>query len=186
MSIKSVFVLDTDKNALEPCYPSVARRLLKKGKASVWNKWPFTIILKKRVENVSVNSYTFSVDPGSRHTGLAITDDNNNIIFKGVLHHRGSVIKKKLSRRKDFRKGRRNRNCRHREARWENRKRKVPMLINDVWVYEKTCSDGLDDSKTSNIFNRVSNAQFMDKRYKWERLSKTKSNIKSKRRWKTD
>ncbi|MBC6430942.1 hypothetical protein FM036_08930 [Nostoc sp. HG1] len=44
-----VFVLDTNKNPLTPCKPSMARKLLCAGKAAAFRRYPFTIILKKEV-----------------------------------------------------------------------------------------------------------------------------------------
>ncbi len=41
-----VFVLDTNKKPLEPCFPTIAKKLLKAGKAVVFSQYPFTIILK--------------------------------------------------------------------------------------------------------------------------------------------
>ena len=46
MSRSSVAVLDTNYVLQPSLPPSVARRLLDQGKAAVWNKDPFTIILK--------------------------------------------------------------------------------------------------------------------------------------------
>ncbi|NES68300.1 MAG: hypothetical protein F6K24_25215 [Okeania sp. SIO2D1] len=40
-----VFVIDTNKKPLQPCKPTVARRLLNSGKAAVWRRFPFTLIL---------------------------------------------------------------------------------------------------------------------------------------------
>ena len=37
--------------------------------------------------------------------------------------------------------------------------------------------------KSQNDFNRVSTAMFLDPRYRWERLPRTKANIKQKKRW---
>ena len=37
-----VFVLDTNKQALSPCHPARARELLTKGKAAVYQMYPFT------------------------------------------------------------------------------------------------------------------------------------------------
>ncbi len=44
--MSSVFVLDTMKRPLTPVHPGHARRLLKAGKAVVFRRHPFTIILK--------------------------------------------------------------------------------------------------------------------------------------------
>ncbi|MDJ0743991.1 MAG: RRXRR domain-containing protein [Xenococcaceae cyanobacterium MO_167.B27] len=41
-----VFVIDTKKQPLNPVHPGQARLLLKQRKASVFRRYPFTIILK--------------------------------------------------------------------------------------------------------------------------------------------
>ena len=43
-----VFVLDNQKQPLMPCKPARARKLLRDGKAAVFRRFPFTIILKQR------------------------------------------------------------------------------------------------------------------------------------------
>ena len=50
-----IFVLNKDKKPLSPCHESVARKLLKDGKAVIHKKYPFTIRLKelKTTENDS-------------------------------------------------------------------------------------------------------------------------------------
>ena len=47
-----VLVLDTNRQPLAPCHPARARELLKSGKAAVFRKFPFTIILKKEVPKI--------------------------------------------------------------------------------------------------------------------------------------
>lgn len=42
-----VGVLSSDRKKLAPCHPARARQLLNEGRAAVWSKTPFTIILKK-------------------------------------------------------------------------------------------------------------------------------------------
>ena len=44
-----VFVLDTHKQPLNPVHPGYARLLLTQGKAAVFKRYPFTIILKTAV-----------------------------------------------------------------------------------------------------------------------------------------
>ena len=185
--MSKVAVLDTNKNVLEPCHPAVARRLLKRGEAAVLKRYPFTIILQKAVpaDEIVTQAYTLSVDPGSKVTGLAITTEDAEIVYAAELHHRGAQVKKALSDRAGFRRGRRTRNLRYRPARWANRARKVPVLTDEGWTYQRAAKEeGNDASKTQNIFNRVSWAQFRDKRYRWERLPQTKANRKQKKRWK--
>ena len=185
--MSKVAVLDTNKNVLEPCHPAVARRLLKRGEAAVWKRYPFTIILQKAVpaDEIVTQAYTLSVDPGSKVTGLAITTEDAEIVYAAELHHRGAQVKKALSDRAGFRRGRRTRNLRYRPARWANRARKVPVLTDAGWTYQRAAKEeGNDASKTQNTFNRVSWSQFRDKRYRWERLPPTKTNRRQKQRWK--
>ena len=169
--MSKVAVLDTKKRVLEPCHSAVARRLLREGKAAVYKRYPFTIILKREVENPKTTGYTLSVDPGSKCTGIAITDSENNIVAAFELHHRGAAIKKRLTDKAGHRRGRRTRRLRHREARWANRSRRSPRLKDGVWQYEKVANT----RKTENTFNRVSEAQLRDPRYEWKRIKTKKS-----------
>ena len=168
--MSKVAVLDSKKRVLEPCHPAVARRLLREGKAAVFKRYPFTIILKREVPDPKTTDYTLSIDPGSKCTGIAITDSNHNIVAAFELHHRGQAIKKRLTDRAGYRRSRRTRKLRYREPRWANRSRKSPRLKEDQWVYENVPNT----RQEKNTFNRVSRAQFMDPRYTWKRLSSKK------------
>jgi len=118
-----VFVLDANKKPLSPCHEAVARKLLKQGKAAIFRRYPFTIILKKAVEDTkNKQEYRLKIDYGSKHTGLAILQ-NNNVIWLGQIDHR-TDIKKKLDERRMFRRSRRNRKIRYRKPRFLNRRRK--------------------------------------------------------------
>ena len=113
-----VFVLDANKKPLSPCHEAVARKLLKQGKAAIFKRYPFTIILKKAVEDTkNKQEYRLKIDYGSKHTGLAILQ-NNNVIWLGQIDHR-TDIKKKLDERRMFRRSRRNRKIRH-YRQWTN------------------------------------------------------------------
>ena len=154
--MSKVAVLDTHKRILEPCHPAVARRLLREGKAAVFKRYPFTLILKREVDNSKTTDYTLSVDPGSRCTGLAITDAENNITAVFELHHRGAAVKKGLSDRASYRRSRRTRKLRYRPSRWRNRSRKAPVLTETGWVYQSfgQSSEGwIAPSLMSRVFN---------------------------------
>src|SRR4028118_336875 len=116
-----VFVLDTHKRPLNPIRPGMARKLLTTGKAAVFKRYPFTIILK-----VEVTSYqepiTLKIDPGSKTSGLALVQ-GESVIFGAELTHRGQAIKASLESRRSLRRGRRNRHTRYRKARFLNRVR---------------------------------------------------------------
>lgn len=114
-----VFVLDANRKPLTPCKPSLARKLLKVGKAKVFRLYPFTILLKKEVTE-DPQPITLKIDPGSKVTGLAILLDSS-LIWVAELAHRGQAIKTSLESRRSLRRGRRSRHTRYRQARFLNR-----------------------------------------------------------------
>jgi hypothetical protein len=63
--MQRVFVLDASKQPLMPCHPARARKLLYKGKAAVYRRYPFTIILKERIGG-DVQPIELKIDPGSK------------------------------------------------------------------------------------------------------------------------
>ena len=141
-----VFVLDTNKQPLDPCTPGMARSLLKAGKAAVFRQYPFTIILNKEVVkkkdakscqrsdwtswagrtspggNLRVPRYQLKLDPGSKTTGIAILQENK-LVWAAELTHRGQQIKDDLESRRSLRSGRRSRKTRYRKPRFLNRTR---------------------------------------------------------------
>ncbi|CDM95226.1 RNA-guided endonuclease IscB [Limnospira indica] len=121
-----VFVLDTNRKPLRPCKPGVARSLLKAGKASVFRRYPFTIILNKEVD-ANPEPLELKLDPGSKVTGIALKQ-GNHIIFAAELQHRGQQIKEALLSRRQLRRSRRNRKTRYRPARFLNRTRSKGWL----------------------------------------------------------
>jgi hypothetical protein len=54
-----------------PCHPARARKLLKKKKAAVFRRYPFTIIMTHRVGG-DLQPVEIKFDPGSRTTGIAL------------------------------------------------------------------------------------------------------------------
>ncbi len=130
-----VFVSDTDGKPLNPCRPSRARQLLKQGKAAVFRHFPFTIILKHKVDK-NPEPLRVKIDPGSKKTGIAVVnDDTGDIVFACEIEHRGSLIKKNLEQRRNVRRNRRSR-LRYRKPRFLNRKRPegrlAPSLMSRV------------------------------------------------------
>jgi 5-methylcytosine-specific restriction endonuclease McrA len=133
------FVLDASKKPLTPCKPGMARSLLKAGKAKVFRRYPFTIILKRLVAE-EPGSLQLKIDPGSKQTGFALVTQREEVIFAMVLIHRGQQIKNALERRQTLRRGRRHRKTRYRRSRFLNRKRKKgwlpPSLMHRVLTVE--------------------------------------------------
>jgi hypothetical protein len=46
--MRRVFVLDRHRQPLVPCHPARARALLRKGRAAIYRRQPFTLLLKDR------------------------------------------------------------------------------------------------------------------------------------------
>jgi 5-methylcytosine-specific restriction endonuclease McrA len=121
--MSKVFVLDTNKKPLDPVHPGQARRLLNQGKAAIFRRYPFTIILKMEV-NSDVNPLRLKIDPGAKTTGLVVVNDQTGeVIWAAELTHRGFAIRESLSSRRQLRRSRRNRKTRYRQPRFHNRKR---------------------------------------------------------------
>ena len=121
------FVLDTNKQPLDPVPPGQARRLLKLGQAAVYRRYPFTIILKYAIPDTEIKPHQLKIDPGSKTTGLAIVQ-GDKVIWGAELTHRGQQIKNDLESRRAIRRNRRNHKTRYRKPRFLNRTRKPGWL----------------------------------------------------------
>ncbi|CAM5253403.1 RNA-guided endonuclease IscB [Streptomyces avidinii] len=131
-----MFVLAKGGEPLMPCHPARARELLAGGRAVVARRAPFTIRLKHRTRAGSaVEGVQLRLDPGSRATGIAITDERHRIGPTGrtavarrglitiELRHRGQQIHGGMVRRAAYRRRRRSANLRYRAPRHDNRPR---------------------------------------------------------------
>jgi 5-methylcytosine-specific restriction endonuclease McrA len=122
-----VFVLDSNKQPLNPVRPGQARRLLKLKQAAVYRRYPFTIILNYAVPNPEIEPHQLKIDPGSKTTGLAIVQ-GDKVVWGAELTHRGQQIKNDLESRSSIRGNRRNRKTRYRQPRFLNRTRQKGWL----------------------------------------------------------
>ncbi len=121
--MSKVFVLDTMYHPLDPVHPGWARKLLSSGQAAIFRRYPFTIILKKEIEQLQVAPLRLKIDPGSKTTGLAVVNDGcSEVVFAAELTHRGEALKSALDSRRSIRRNRRNRKTRYRAPRWKYRK----------------------------------------------------------------
>lgn len=131
-----VFVLSKEGQPLMPCHPARARELLGKGRAVVARQVPFTIRLKDRtLAESEVDGVQLRIDPGSKGTGLALTDEKKQAdrggaivtVRRGLvsieLLHRGDQISMCMRQRAGYRHRRRSANCRYRAPRSDNRTR---------------------------------------------------------------
>ncbi|WP_419613938.1 RNA-guided endonuclease IscB, partial [Thiolapillus sp.] len=128
--MQRVFVLDSQKRPLMPCHPARARQLLDRGKAAVFRRVPFTLILKGRTGG-DVQPVEARVDPGSKTTGLALVarfPRGDQVVWAANLGHRGQAITAALDKRRAIRRGRRGRKTRYRAPRFLNRTRPAGWL----------------------------------------------------------
>jgi RRXRR protein len=120
--------LDSHKQPLDPCHEARARELLRKGKAAVFRRYPFTIILRERTGG-TVSSHRLKIDPGSKTTGLAVLQERRNrVVWAAELTHRGQGIRDVLLARQTSRLSRRQRKTRYRPARFLNLRRPTGWL----------------------------------------------------------
>jgi len=115
-----VFVIDREFKPLLPTTEARARLLLKKKKAFVYSVIPFTIQLKKVINN-PVGKFKIGIDDGAKEVGISI-GHKKNVVFCGTIKLRQDVHRKMLQRMM-YRRNRRNRNLRYRQCRFLNRKR---------------------------------------------------------------
>lgn len=122
--MSNVFVVDTNKQTLNPVHPGRARILLSSGQAAVFRRYPFTIILRRAVNKPPLDPLRIKLDPGSKTTGIAIVNDaTGHVVWAAELTHRGQAIKKALDDRRAARRSRRKRHTRYRKPRFDNRRR---------------------------------------------------------------
>jgi 5-methylcytosine-specific restriction endonuclease McrA len=119
-----ILVIDQDQKPLNPIHPAQARQLLSHKKAAIFRRFPFTLILKESHPDTTVSQLRLKIDPGAKHTGIALVNDaSGEVVFAAELKHRGFAIRDALTSRRQLRRSRRNRKTRYRPARFLNRKR---------------------------------------------------------------
>jgi 5-methylcytosine-specific restriction endonuclease McrA len=125
-----VMVIDQDKRPLDPVHPGRARKLLSKGQAAVYRRYPFVLILKRRASEAHPQPVRLKIDPGSKTTGLAVVNDSSGqVMWAAELAHRGEQVRDGLLTRRRVRRGRRHRHTRYRQPRWRNRRRPTGWLV---------------------------------------------------------
>lgn len=143
--MSKVFVVDTQYRPLDSVHPGYARLLLSSGRAAVYRRYPFTIILNTAVQQPVTQPLRLKLDPGSRTTGIAVVNDaSGEVVWAAELEHRGHIIKKRLDARRAIRRSRRQRKTRYRQPRFDNRRRKQGWLppslasriaTSETWVH---------------------------------------------------
>ena len=143
-----VLVIDKRKRPCNTISAAYARILLFNRQAVIHKRFPFTIRLRNDNAVLKDRKYTVKLDPGSKTTGVAITDDNNSVVMLAEIEHRGHTIKRNLDSRRAIRRFSRQRKTRYREARFLNRtkpegwlapsvKSRADNVINFIKKYKK-------------------------------------------------
>jgi len=118
-----VFVLNIDGKPLMPCSNARGRELLSKGKAKVIRTEVFTIKLLQKTTD-GKQDLTLGVDTGSSKIGSAVLNEKNDVVYLSEIQIRND-ISEKMKRRASYRRNRRFRKTRYRQARWSNRKNSI-------------------------------------------------------------
>lgn len=131
-----VYVISKNGKPLMPTSNVIARLLLKQNKAKVIKKTPFTIkLLYDSTEYTQ--DLTLGIDTGSSKIGSAVIDNKNNVVYLSQIEIRND-ISDKMKQRSKYRRNRRNRKTRYREARWLNRANSIkkdrfsPTMISKI------------------------------------------------------
>lgn len=124
-----VYVINRHGKPLMPCTPRKARILLKKQKAKVVKRTPFTIQLLYGSSGYR-QPVSLGVDAGTKHIGLSATTETR-VLFEGDVQLRAD-IPQLLATRLQFRRSRRSRTTRYRKVRFLNRKKPKGWLAPSV------------------------------------------------------
>ncbi len=119
-----VLVVDQERRLCAPVHPGRARHLLTRGRAAVFQRYPFTLILTAGERAEESAPLRMKIDPGSKTTGLAVVNDaTGQVVWAAELAHRGEQVKARLDQRRACRRSRRQRHTRYRPPRFLNRRR---------------------------------------------------------------
>ncbi len=116
-----VYVLSPDRVPLMPCSCTIARLLLKQGKAKVVRRTPFTIKMYTQPVDTHTQLLTLGIDTGSAVIGSAVSDECGNILYVSEVEVRNDIAQT-MKKRATSRRNRRYRKTRYRPARWLNRR----------------------------------------------------------------
>ena len=118
-----VITLDRHKKPVGFTTEKRARKLMESRRACLYRTFPAVLILKdqdiRNLENLP--SYRIKIDPGAKHTGIAVVcNETNQVMLTVQIEHRGDSIVGLLQTRKAIRRNRRNRETPYRHSKWKN------------------------------------------------------------------
>jgi len=124
-----VYILNCHGYPLMPCSPRKAKLLLKAGKAQVVKMVPFTLQLLYGSSGYK-QEVSLGIDAGTQHIGVSATTEHT-VLFEAEAKPR-TDIQELLATRSQFRRARRSRKTRYRQARFLNRKKSEGWLAPSV------------------------------------------------------
>jgi len=121
-SMSRIFVLSFTGKPLTPCKQGKARKMLFGGVAKVvWNKFGefgIQMLIPTREETPKT---VLGIDTGTKFEGLSLIVGKENVLNVMWLLPNKKTIVSKLIERRQLRRAKRQRNCRRRECRFDNR-----------------------------------------------------------------
>lgn len=135
-----VYVLSIDDKPLMPTSRhGWVRRALKQKRIKVVKRFPFTVQLLYACPEY-LQDLTLGIDPGYKHVGLSVISEIKEV-FSAEVTLRTNISEKVTSRRM-YRRHRRSRNTRYRQARFSNRKPKClqPSIKHKIESHERLIS----------------------------------------------
>lgn len=125
-------VVDSQNNPLQPCKCSVARRLVKVGRATpFFKKGFFAVRLNKRVSNPTLSKVVVAIDPGSKRTGITVTTEKK-VIFN-IQCNTPDWVKRKIETKRMYRRSRRQKKTPYRKCRFNRKIGGLPPSTKARW-----------------------------------------------------
>ena len=128
---------------LMPTSPSVARHLIKSGKATpYWNNGIFCIRLNYK-SKACIQEIAVGVDPGSKKEGFTVKSEKHTYLNVQADSH--SKVGKKVEKRSELRRGRRSRKCPNRKNRTHrlSNTERIPAGTRARWDWKLRILDAL-------------------------------------------
>jgi len=129
LRVPAVYVLNMRGEPLMPTTSRKARILLKGGKAKVIKRTPFTIQLTSATGEAK-HDITLGIDSGYEHIGISALTEKKEL-YSAEVQLRTDMVKLN-SERRQYRRGRRNRNTWYRQPRFLNRKKSDEWLAPSI------------------------------------------------------
>jgi len=126
-------VIDKNGRPLMPCSPTKVRKLLKQGKArKKWDKLGIFYIQLEYAIEPDNQRMVIGTDPGSKFEANSVLGPQKTTL--NIMSEATDWVSARVDTRRMIRRSRRNRNCRRRSSRFDNRHtKKVPPSTKARW-----------------------------------------------------